>query len=384
MNVRTWRAENRRAIGTGCWPTAAQTLLLRAALGREAERVVAWNAWQSSADIEHLDSGSFRLLPLVYHSLTRLGVASPLLTRLKGVHRQSWFANQLLFQRVAGVLEALEQAQVPALVLKGVALTALWYRDEAVRPMADADVLVKHTDIVAARDILRRLGWRPRLEAPEWPPRFCASWPFADVQARELDLHWHVFPECLSDDADDDFWMAAVPLNVRGVAVAALSPADQLLHVLMHGLRWNPVPSIRWVADALTILDQVGTAFDWPRLVAQAEVRSFVPIVEVGLRYLHEAFGASIPPAVLHRLQARPLGWNERFERWSRLHAGIAAGAGCLWFGYLRAIKRTGGRPGPAGFLGYVRSYWAVDGGWRLPIAIAGKVARRHQAAASR
>jgi hypothetical protein len=371
------RAQARRP---GCWPTAEQETLLRAATGEAATAVAAWQAWSSTVDVERLDEGSFRLLPLLYRNIARLGCASPLMPRLKGVHRQSWYKNQLLFRRIADVLGALEAAGVSTLLLKGIPLTVLYYRDEAVRPMADADVLVRPSDVETTRAVLEQYGWHPGRVPLKWPVPYRGSWTFVDHDGRELDLHWHVFPECLYADADDELWAAAQPLCIRGVRTNALCRADQLLHALTHGLHWNPVPSIRWVADALTIIAQRDASMDWERFVTQAETRRFAPVVDVALRYLRDVFDAPVPSTVLERLGARPISIRLRVERWSRTDGSVVAGACRTWFGYLRSLDRTREWPGPVGFVRYLRGFWWVDNPWRLPGVIAGKVTRRSDA----
>ena len=68
-----------------------------------------------------------------------------------------------------------------------------------------------------------------------------------DAGERRLDLHRYALEQLASDEP---FWSAAVEIDVMGVRTRALAPTDQLLHVVAHGGRWNPVPPVRWIADA--------------------------------------------------------------------------------------------------------------------------------------
>ena len=45
------------------WPTREQERLLRAALLRGPLALEAWDEWKAGADMDHLDAGSYRLLP---------------------------------------------------------------------------------------------------------------------------------------------------------------------------------------------------------------------------------------------------------------------------------------------------------------------------------
>ena len=126
-----------------CWPTSAQRLLLRAVVLRGAEALAAWQRWTQAVDLDGLDAGSIRLLPQLYRSLEREGVRDPLMSRLKGVYRHTWYGNQLRLRDAAVVLGELSRRGIEPMLLKGAALTLLHYRDSGLRPMEDVAVLVR-------------------------------------------------------------------------------------------------------------------------------------------------------------------------------------------------------------------------------------------------
>src|SRR5947208_1037833 len=64
-----------------CWPTAQQELLLRAVLAKGEQALTAWQEWKADIDIENLDEGSTRLLPLLCRNLKNEGVNDPLMAR---------------------------------------------------------------------------------------------------------------------------------------------------------------------------------------------------------------------------------------------------------------------------------------------------------------
>jgi hypothetical protein len=188
----------------GCWPTAQQELLLRAALLPGAAAQAAWQQWRTEVDVEedHLDLGSFRLLPLVYHNLHKQGIDDPLMGRLKGMHRRAWVMNQLQFQACTQVLQSFHAAGIATLVLKGAALLCRYYPDQGVRPMGDFDVLVPKRQVVQAIEVLDQLGWQPVGHPREGltPDYFAIrhAQGFANPTGRQLDLHWHVLVTSLS------------------------------------------------------------------------------------------------------------------------------------------------------------------------------------------
>ncbi|MEK0083748.1 nucleotidyltransferase family protein [Benzoatithermus flavus] len=94
-----------------------------------------------------------------------------------------------LVPELAGVVEALRVAGVPALAVKGPAQSALLYGDPDLRSSLDLDLLIARRDLRSAAACLERLGYAAR--------------PRADGLAREIhfvnprrgfvvDLHWNI------------------------------------------------------------------------------------------------------------------------------------------------------------------------------------------------
>ena len=73
---------------TTSWlPSPAQTLLLRASLLDDAAAQQAWREFRKLADLDTVDAGSHRLLPLLVRRLSDVGEDSPEMGRLRGIHR---------------------------------------------------------------------------------------------------------------------------------------------------------------------------------------------------------------------------------------------------------------------------------------------------------
>jgi len=303
----------------GFWPNRGQENLLRAALLDGDEALRAWRAWRSEVDIEQLDPGSHRLLALLDRNLKNLAVDDPALPRIKGVYRQFWYRNQLLFHNMVKLVVEFQEAGIPVLVLKGVPLSLLYYRDSGVRPMADFDILIPPDCMNKALDRLRPAGWNPIYYddfsglTPSYLS-FATSHSFRDGERREFDLHWYLFPFCPGSGCDRGLWERAVPLEIQGVSTRTLSAGDHLLHVLVHGAAWNDIPPIRWVADAVTILRDAPGPIDWDSVTAEAERHQVVLPLRATLNYLRKTFNAPVPENVLGKLESYRPGKAERLR----------------------------------------------------------------------
>jgi hypothetical protein len=289
------------------WPSPVQELLLRAALMPDERALDAWRRVRSQIDIDELDGATQALLPALRKNLLALGVEDELLGLFKGVHRFGWARTQLLLAAMIPKVEALEHAGISTLLLKGAALVADTRLDAGMRPMNDVDVLVPTARRRAAIDALLGAGLVPVGEVPAWyvaeyAPRFVPSHGFRDADDRQLDLHWHVLHASCQAEADEDFWAAAEPIELLGVHTRALCPADELLLVILHGLRWNAIPTYRWVVDAALLCSGAIGSIDYERLVQQARMRRVTVMLRAGLAYLRRVADAPIPKQCIRAL----------------------------------------------------------------------------------
>ena len=171
-------------------PTARQELLLQAALLPGEAGLAAWRRVRPSVASESLHGASASLLPLVYQNLARLGDADVGVEALKERYLHTWGENLRFYHSVLPLLQAFEQVGIDAVVLKGLALIARFYRDPGLRPMADVDVLVSSTDVERVSAIAGGLGWRSRHRLTPGFLRVKHAGPFDHQAGVACDIHW--------------------------------------------------------------------------------------------------------------------------------------------------------------------------------------------------
>lgn len=298
------------------WPSDEQRLLLEAALFEGDRAVAAFRSWRNTVRLEaEFSRGSFRLLPLVYHSMLRLGVDDPLMGRLKGVYKRSWYDTHQLVHRAQPVVARLVAAGIDVMLTKGAPLALSYYRNLALRPMSDVDLAVPQHRLHDALSMLRNLGWRAVREPDGDMLRFRHAVQCFGPAGGELDLHWRMMYEIRDKAGDESFWTTAEPLDFMGTAIKQPDPTHALLLVVVHGVRWNPETPVRWIPDALAILRTRTADVDWNRLLDLAATHRVTFRLGLGLSYLTESFRAPVPRFVLERLRAADQSLLERFER---------------------------------------------------------------------
>lgn len=357
------------------FPNPVQELLLKAALLNDEQALAAWKAWNEKFDfMAPMDYGSFRTLPLLYRKLSIISPEDKYLPKLKAAYRQAWYKNQQLIHRASECVAFLREQNIPTLILKGAALTLLYYRDPATRPMADIDMLI-HPD--HARETIRLFllkGWKmSENEDLEYNIRYGRAVSIRDETGFELDIHWHPFFESHGDGATE-FWKNAVPLEIGGQETLAMAPSDALLHVIVHGMRWNPEPPIRWIPDSLILMREMDPEA-WNKFLLQAEKYRVRMQLKNALEYLVTVFDAKIPDDVLAVVERWKPDFAERFvfrehmrENAEQLPEAFFARLRYLFGVYLRQSDQEGFFYQCLGFLRFLRfrlrtkSYLAIFG----------------------
>lgn len=366
------------------WPTAAQEQLLKAAIGTDASAIDHFRAWRDMIDLEEdFDRGSFRLLPLLYTTMLQLGLSDDLMGRLKGTYRRAWCEAQPRFEQARDALSLLHGHGIETLMTKGVPLAISYYPNETARPMADLDIVVPRAKARDAIRVLEQAGWLRGPTSRDDNLEFHHAMQFFHPVSGELDLHWHVLLECRGAEINQGFWNRAEPLIVRGVATRQLDLTDTLFHTVIHGIRWNPEPPIRWIADAAMIMRRADRGIDWERLVDVAKTERLSYRLGLGLRYLADRFAMPIPAHVLNALDSIPLTLLERIENTialhdsDRLYRHLLTKNWVIFARYCRIQQADNPLQFVNGLSHFMRVQWALRGRSEIPAAIARGLFRR-------
>jgi len=297
------------AAHASIWPTPLQGDLLRATLLQDERGLEAWRRIRPLLNVAEMDYGTHAMLPRLRANVIALGIDDdPLLRLFKGVQRFTWARTQILLARVMPIVAELEDRGIRTMLLKGAAMLVDGRKHAGMRHMGDVDVLVAPEVIGTAVEVILSHGLSPMESIPPWyvreyVPPVRASVGFTDGAEGRIDLHWFATRASCQAGADDDFWQASVPVVLRGVQSRALCPADELLMLIVHGLRWAPAPGYRWVLDAALVVRDADGELDYERLAFQARRRRVAPVVRAALAYLHEVAGVEVPPATMRRLR---------------------------------------------------------------------------------
>ncbi len=173
-------------------------------------------------------------------------------------------ARSLLLDReAASVVDHLQKAGVPTILLKGAAIATWLYDDGTPRPYLDIDILISPSKLEAALDALAQLGYKRVVEgahAVEVGPKEIELIGPANVA---VDLHHGL----LGASAPSELCWAVlarrtVPLRLAGVAdVPVLDVPARAMHLALHAAQNGPI-DVKAIADLERGLSRIDKS-DW-------------------------------------------------------------------------------------------------------------------------
>ena len=310
-------------------PDPDQQELLTALLHPDDDlAVAAWQRWRANTDLQQIDLGSQRLVPLLHNRLSRLSIRHGQEARYRAVHRYWWLRNATQINRLREVLAALGDAGIAEHALMGgMALIGDIYPSQALRPTFDSDVLIRPEDVPVAIGVLSRLGFVPtngsiRAMDQPWIASLARRQPgirIRDSQIGRIHLWWS--PAGAEGQADDMMARAVSPRS-KELPARVLAPVDQLLQTCSQTVCRSDFLPLWWVVDATLMLRR--HSFDGTQLTALARQRRLTLPIATMLTYLDDSFDAPMPTGAISHLLAAPFDQKDRSGHLARIDPRLA------------------------------------------------------------
>ncbi len=353
-------------------PTPQHQLLLQASFAEAAAAIAAWQTWQQRIDIEHLDEGSYWLLPRLYRRLQGLTLGQQsaeeiaTLQRLKGVYRHVWSRNQMILHDLGQAVQQLQQAQIPVVVVGGAALVAAPQADVGSRRADDSGLWVPEASLTEALDRLNALGWQPTQARSPAQLRSQQTAVGLRRHRHTLTLYWRVLPPCPALGVAGEVTQGGTPIQLGAVPAIALAPTEQCFVCCVQATRWQPRSPVYWLADAADLIQR--HPIDWPRLVALAQAHRLGLPLRESLALLAPMLNNPGLNTTLQQLHKVSISAFERaeFAAQARPHP-LLGQLPPQWFEY----RRLSPQPWPQrlwGFAQFLSQRWGLKSPWYIPL----------------
>lgn len=261
--------------------------------------------------------------PLMYDAFKRagpdnMGVPAESFRELKEEYYQTAAYNALLFEELEKILGALEEAEIPVVLLKGAALAQTVYPDPALRPMSDLDLLVRYERLEQAIQIVNGAGYESR-SVSYWPSLKHILGHHENLQNQAgitLELHWKLGRR--SEPEEEQYapcWQERQPfsgyLTEDGSASDISDPCvltytDHFLYLSAHLFLQHGAARglLLWLYDLSRLLQDYEREIDWERLVSRSRLFGWSAPAGTVLSQLRDIFHMRIPDNLLAELKA--------------------------------------------------------------------------------
>ncbi len=292
------------------WPPEVELILACARLSLDPTRSALVRATAGQAldwDLILRMAQTHAVTPLLWHNLARTArevVPPDVMARLGGQVRFITRNNLFLVSRLLPLLREFQTRGIRVLTLKGPSLAAGVYRDLALRPFRDLDLLVHPRDVGRAHELLTGLGFRMGWFERGWEYHYERN----GVEL-QVDLHERIAADYYPTPAQfDSLWERRRPVAIAGGAVDSIGPEDLLLILGVQLAKDCRV----WKQRLIQVCDTTelirGTpGMDWSFVLERARAMSGERIILLSLRLAQQLLEAELPPEVVARIAADPM-----------------------------------------------------------------------------
>ena len=281
-----------------------------------------WDAVLFYAKLHSVSSLLYRNLKLFNKFDLVPGEARRTLLRLS--HRTE-YQNRLLSKILYDLLEDFAEADIPVMVLKGIALVELIYGHLNLRPLIDINLLIPKEKLRVGKKLLLQNGYVIHPHDPSQGMLFSQLHleKRGDFEVHLL-LQWHIvnWPRVQTIDMSR-IWEEAQSVRLSGHDTFILSPIDLVLYLCLqpdkHGFLnasaihiENPAEFvfkertnnrlIRFV-DIYEVIRHYQNSLNWNLLVERAKTNSIEESFYTSLYWITKLMGNAVEPLVLDKLQ---------------------------------------------------------------------------------
>lgn len=286
---------------------------------------VDWTALVREAEVAGISSLLYRAVQMLPEECVPAAACQALHIR----YVQAGLQNAYLLSQFAAVVQALSQAGIASVVLKGAALAAAVYDNVALRPMSDLDLLIPFAALPVAQTCLAALNYAPLAPQPFanegglfWNQQL---WQRTVWQPVSVELHWALLdiPYYAQRWPATELWQRSRDISLEGTPAHAGAPAralaveDQLLHLCAHNFYHHLGQLARVGPDVGYLLRQCQP--DWDLLLARATRCHLGLAVRQTLLTAFGQWHVPVDPAVriaVEKLPAHPYEiWFQRSQR---------------------------------------------------------------------
>ena len=251
-------------------------------------------------------------------------IPSFIFKELKKIYYLNATKNSLIFEELGKVLNKFRKSGIQIIVLKGAALAEKIYRNLALRPMTDVDLLAKKEDLICLDDQMKILGYRPSdisINDIDFSSTYLTTLDYRSLSPNSpsFHVHWHFVNSTIPNESYiknikiEDIWRDAEKTKIADVETLVMAPYHLLIHLSEHALRVTHSLSKRsLLCDIDEAVNFYQERLDWDRLIKESLKFNLNHMVYVSLYFASRFLETKTPEYVLLKLRPERFSLGEK------------------------------------------------------------------------
>ena len=252
----------------------------------------------------------FSIEPLLYRHLgieehSRY-VPDDVLLALKKSYQLQAMRNMRIQGCIHQILRAMNENNIPVILLKGAFLATNLYPDIALRPMNDIDLLFRQEDILNACDLLIALGYdppEPNAHQSQVHEQVSLDFlgehlpPIVNRKIARIEIHSNIKGRKNQTLLSDLIWKKSIEHTTEGYCFRSLHPEHQILNLCVHLYQHIEIGSftLYWFCDIHEMVRRHKESIHWGSLFHCARESGVENQVKKILGIMQGKWGTIVP-----------------------------------------------------------------------------------------
>jgi len=274
-----------------------------------------WNTFVSEA-------GRHRVAPLLYQKIKQASVESMIpedvVRKLRANYLANAYRNTILFHQLNELVARLNSKSIPVILLKGAHLAEFVYKDIALRPMSDIDILVKEEHLSETVRFAFDAGYHLMSDNISEKEKNNKNYNYGiapDVRHFEtlshpetkciLEIHCSIASEVSPFGiSPSELLQNSQPASLNKNSVFLLSPDDLITHLCLH-VSYDDLfgYGLGALYDIAITIQYYDNRIDWKRLLRRSVQWRTNQCLCVSLYFAKKWFQASFPEEMLEEFR---------------------------------------------------------------------------------
>lgn len=257
------------------------------------------------------------LAPLLYYHLHRIDrdhqIPRPIMDQLHNIYYSNLARNILLYNESSRVLKSFEEKGIPVVALKGIVLAEFVYKNVALRPMADVDLLIQKRNLSEITKTLFKLGFEILPQEKRATIKYMNESHFVKRQENLrhlpiliINIHWDLTAPVRFKGATKINTQQMIskvrPGKVACSNILVMASEDQILWVIYHATFQHPFIGLLQLCDVAELIKLKENELNWQVLLKTSRNGRIVTATYYLLSSAKKLLEAPIPDWVLKAL----------------------------------------------------------------------------------